>query len=311
MGDPAGVGPESVIYSLNSRQIGRTAKTGYCIIGSKNILRKIPGADRVLSKVELIDLDNVSEKEWRWGRLGRYSGQAAREYLDTALALLKKDSRTVLVTAPVSKEAIQSTGVSFPGHTEYLAAKTRTKDFIMLFKGARLFISLITRHVPLRSVSGLLNNTALTRNTISLTYQACKTLTSVKKPRVGICSFNPHAGVDTFLGKEEKHLIRAKKALSFEKNIHGPFPADSLIAKAYQGLYDAIVCAYHDQAMIPFKMLDFDTGVNITYGLPFIRVSPVYGTAKDIAGKGTVNTASMTSALLFAEQCASHNKQAR
>lgn len=311
MGDPAGVGPESVVRSLQILKKKNVPPAAFTVIGSKKILLKIPGASGILSAVELIDLDNVSEKQWKWGSIGRYSGQAAREYLDTALALLKQDRRSILVTAPVSKEAVQATGIPFHGHTEYFASMTGTKEFLMLFKGSRLFLSVLTRHVPLSTVPRLLGDTDGIKSSLFLTYLACKKLKGIDRPRIGICGFNPHAGIDTFLGKEERSLIRAIKHVSCKKYIQGPYPADSLLKKAYEGSYDAVVCTYHDQAMIPFKMLDSDQGINITYGLPFIRLSPVYGTAKDIAGKGTVHCASMVSALRFAlqQQRTGHHKR--
>lgn len=301
MGDPAGSGPESVIFSLRKVISQKPLRaTSYVVIGAKKILSKIPGAGAVLRAVELIDLDNVDLKEWQWGAIDRSSGKAAREYIDTALALLKHDHRVSLVTAPVSKEAIGKTGIVFHGHTEYLAEMTKTRDVIMLFKGRRLILSLITRHMPLARVSGELSDRALIKKTFALTYGACKRLFGFRSPRIGICAFNPHAGIDTFMRSEEKALARVRDSLPGKKNFQGPFPPDSIFAKALKRQLDAVVCCYHDQAMIPFKLLDFDNGVNITYGLPFLRVSPVYGTAKDIAGTGTLNYSSMVEAIRFA-----------
>lgn len=301
MGDPAGSGPESVLFALKKIFFQRTLpKTSYTVIGTKKIFLKIKGAGVVLRAIELIDLDNVDLKQWRWGAIDRSSGKAAREYIDTALALLKHDPHASLVTAPVSKEAIGKTGIVFHGHTEYLAEMTKTRDVIMLFKGRRLILSLITRHTPLAQVSAELGDKKLLKKTFVLTYDACKKLFGFKSPRIGICGFNPHAGIDTFMRSEEKALARVRDSLPGKKNFQGPFPPDSIFAKALKKQLDAVVCCYHDQGMIPFKLLDFDNGINITYGLPFLRVSPVYGTAKDIAGTGKLNYSSMVEAIRFA-----------
>lgn len=310
MGDPAGSGPESVIYALSQLYRKNPPRdVSYVIIGSKKILQKVRGASNVLRQAQLVDLDNVDASSWRWGALSRETGRAAREYLDTALALLKRDQRSVLVTAPVSKEMISAAGVCFHGHTEYFAEQTRTKEYLMLFKGSRMVLSLMTRHIPLSSVSSaILRYPGIVKTACVLTYKACVDLLKKKDPRIGLCGVNPHAGIDTFLGKEEKLLLKVRNSLSCRKFIHGPYPADSLFMKAYQGGFDALICAYHDQAMIPLKMVDFDQGINITYGLPFLRVSPVYGTAADIAGTGKLNYSSMTAALRFANDYVSKRR---
>lgn len=312
MGDPAGSGPESVILALKKIFFQEIPlKISYTVIGAKKIFLKVKGAEAVLRKIELVDLDNVDLKRWKWSRIDEHSGKAAREYIDTALALLKYDPRASpspathnscasLVTAPVSKEAIGKTGIVFHGHTEYLAEMTGTRDVIMLFKGQRLILSLITRHMPLARVSETLSDRELIKKTFVLTYGACKKLFGFRSPRIGICAFNPHAGIDTLMCREEKALARVRDSLPGKKNFQGPFPADSIFAKALKKQLDAVVCCYHDQAMIPFKLLDFDNGVNITYGLPFLRVSPVYGTAKNIAGTGKLNYSSMVAAIRFA-----------
>ncbi len=301
MGDPAGSGPESVILALKKILSQKTFhKILYTVIGAKKILLKIKSAETVLKSVELVDLDNVDPAEWKWGAIDRNSGKASREYIDTALDLLNAHPHVPLVTAPVSKEAVSAAGIVFRGHTEYLAEKTATRDFIMLFKGSHFIVSLITRHMPLDEVSAALNNEQLLRKTFFLTHDACKRLFKINNPRIGICSFNPHAGIDTFMRKEEKVFVRVRDSLPCRKDFQGPYPSDGIFLKAYKKGLDAVICGYHDQAMIPFKLLDFDSGINITYGLPFLRVSPVYGTGKDIAGTGKLNYSSMVEAIRFA-----------
>jgi 4-hydroxythreonine-4-phosphate dehydrogenase len=192
-----------------------------------------------------------------------------------------------MVTCPVSKEAIDSGGISgFRGQTEYLAASTRTKDFLMLLLNGSLRFSLLTRHMPLKDVPSGLTEGNIYR-TIILTHRYIKQLFSIRRPRLAVCGLNPHASDNGLLGQEENDIIgpAVERAEKKAGGISGPLPADSAAFKAAQGLYDCVVAIYHDQALIPLKMFRAYGGVNITAGLPFVRCSPLHGTAFDIAAK--------------------------
>ena len=209
-----------------------------------------------------------------------------------------------MVTAPISKEGFHKAGVDFPGHTEMLAELCGVKRFAMMLFGGPLRITLVTRHVPLTSVSKSLT-TAGILETIRITGKALPWLGSPKQ-RIAVCGLNPHAGDGGTIGREEITVIEPaiRKARKEGFDVSGPVPADVVFHQALQGKYDAIVSMYHDQGLGPLKMLAFNSGVNITLGLPIVRTSPDHGTAFDIAGKGIANPASMIEAIRWAARLA-------
>jgi 4-hydroxythreonine-4-phosphate dehydrogenase len=209
-----------------------------------------------------------------------------------------------MVTAPMSKEGFYKAGVDFPGHTEMLAELCGVKRYAMMLFGGPLRITLVTRHVPLTSVSKSLT-TAGILETIRITGKALPWLGSPKQ-RIAVCGLNPHAGDGGTIGREEITVIEPaiRKAREESFDVSGPVPADIVFHQALQGKYDAIVSMYHDQGLGPLKMLAFNSGVNITLGLPIVRTSPDHGTAFDIAGKGIANPASMIEAIRWAARLA-------
>ena len=203
------------------------------------------------------------------------------------------------MTGPVSKSAIRSSGAAkFTGHTEYLAHKTRTKDFAMMFVGESLRVTLVTRHIALKSVPSSINTDAVYR-AIALTHKYLKRYFAISSPRIGVAGLNPHAGEGGLFGNEEARFIipAIKKASRRMAGITGPIPADIIFHEALNEKFDAVIAMYHDQGLAPFKMLYFNRGVNLTLGLPFIRTSPDHGTAFDIAGKGIADPSSMIEAI--------------
>ncbi|MBU0759578.1 MAG: 4-hydroxythreonine-4-phosphate dehydrogenase PdxA [Candidatus Omnitrophica bacterium] len=223
-----------------------------------------------------------------------------------AVSMLKKGRARALVTAPVTKSAIDRSGTPFKGHTEYLATLTKTRRFAMMFYSEPMKVAIVTRHLPLKEVAGSLTREKV-ETTIDLTDKALKKYFRIKRPRLVICGLNPHAGEQGLMGEEERKIIipavkRAKKTAS---GVKGPLPGDIAFYMAYHGMFDAVVAMYHDQGLAPFKMLAFNKGVNVTLGLPFIRTSPDHGTAYDIAGKGIADPGSMKEAMkLAARICA-------
>ncbi|MDO8525469.1 MAG: 4-hydroxythreonine-4-phosphate dehydrogenase PdxA [Candidatus Omnitrophota bacterium] len=270
MGDPSGIGPEVTLKALASPEVRGLAD--FLVIGEELAVR------------------------------GRAAGKASLEYIDKAVDLIRRKEAGALVTAPVSKSHVRLAGFhKFQGHTEYLAEKFKVKNFAMMFVGDKLKVTLATRHIPLKSVSQVLNP-GMVYNTIELTYKSLKEQFAIRSPRIAVCGLNPHAGEGGAFGNEERRVIAPAiiRAAKCRKNIFGPMPADIAFHDALNKKYDAVVAMYHDQALAPFKMLYFDSGVNVTLGLPFVRTSPDHGTAFDIAGKGIADPRSMIEAIKLA-----------
>ena len=207
-------------------------------------------------------------------------------YIKKAVELALRRQVDGIVTAPISKEALKMAGFKWPGHTEMLADLTNTKDYAMMLVGGPLRVILVTIHTALKNVPDLITRQRIIK-TIRLAKKACDML-RIKKPRIAVAGLNPHAGEAGIFGDEEiKKIIPAvKEAIKEGIPVSGPYPPDTIFHKAYKGEVDIIVCMYHDQGLIPLKMIAFDKGVNVTVGLPFVRTSPDHGTAYDIAWKG-------------------------
>jgi len=302
IGDPAGIGPAVTLKALD--KLKNTAAS-FVLIGS-GIVKKIPG-------VKIIDLDNLKRRDFSPGQIKAEYGRASVEYLDKALELLKNKEIDCLVTAPISKEAINKAGFKYGGHTEYFLKKTRAKEVVMLLLNDRLKFSLVTRHIPVGKVPRALTKEKLYNN-ILITYRSLQKLFGIKKPRLVVCGLNPHASDNGVIGAEENRIIKPvlkKLRSSLRVDIDGPLSADAAIARAAAGDYDCVIAIYHDQALIPLKLTGKDSGVNMTLGLPFVRTSPLHGTAFDIAKTpALVNPASMIAAIKLAIKCASCQKKA-
>ena len=264
--------------------------------------------------VEWVDLNNVQEKNFSFGSLNAQNGQASLEYLDVALELLKRNKIDCLVTCPISKEAINLAGARFPGHTEYLGKQTGRQNLVMMLINDKLKFSLVTRHIRLCDVSRMLTRKKLENNILN-TVQGLKSLFLIKKPRLVVCGVNPHASDNGVIGTEEQKIIIPvikslnRKLSSF--TIGGVLSADVAISQAARGKFDCVIAIYHDQALIALKLTGFDSGVNLTLGLPFVRTSPLHGVAFDIAGKPTLaNPNSLIAAIKLAIKCTLNQKKA-
>ncbi len=316
IGDPSGIGPEVVVKALADPKIcglasflvigdGFTIRNITQTLKSKNIKLNIIGGhlstDLIgYKRLNLLDLSNVSARRFRFGRLDPRYGRCALDYIDEALRLLKASKADALVTAPVNKSSIEASGPKFSGHTEYLARRTSSRKFAMMLVGGSLRVTLVTRHIPLAKVASSLRVDSIC-STIELTYKSLKRDFKIKNPRIGVAGLNPHAGDSGLFGNEEDTIRRAIGRLTKAiKGLDGPRPPDSIFHEAHNGKYDCVVAMYHDQGLIPFKMLYFENGVNLTLGLPFVRTSPDHGTAFDIAGKGIANPDSMKEAIRLA-----------
>ena len=330
MGDPAGVGPEIVARAAALPAISRTARL--IVIGSAGAMREavaltgVPLTVRAVARVgdchwdegslECLDLRNVDMATLPRGEVSAAAGRAAYEYIERAVALAREGAIEAIVTAPVNKEALAAAGVPHSGHTEILASLSDTRDFAMLLMGEELKVIHVTTHVPLRRVPELVTRDRVLR-TIRLAQRA---LTSLGQPRgrIAVAGLNPHAGEDGLFGDEERTaIVPAIEAARGEGlDVVGPLPADTLFSRARGGEFDIVVAMYHDQGHIPVKTLGFtydeDTktwtglsGVNVTVGLPFLRVSVDHGTAFDRAWKGIANAASMVEAIEVAARMVS------
>lgn len=298
LGDPCGIGPEIVAKSLD--RISSQIKADFLIIGDQEVYRYYA---KVKKNNDFLDLKNVSRRDFTIGRPNRRGARASLEYLNKARDLLKKRQINSLVTAPVCKETIAALGVSFHGHTEYLAEAFGVKGFGMMFVTDALKTILVTRHIPLNQVSAAINPQNIFE-TIKLLFSALRHQFKIKKPRIAVCGLNPHAGEGGTIGREEKIKIipAIQRAKNAGINVFGPLSADTLFCEPMIRGYDAAVAMYHDQGLIAIKSLYFSKVVNLTIGLPFIRTSPAHGTAFDIAGKNRADPSSMMEAIKLAVQ---------
>ena len=322
MGDPAGVGPEiiarafaepAVIASSRPVVIGSAAimKEALGLVGSPlalHVVRGIADSRWEAQTLECLDLGNVEAATLPRGEVSAAAGRAAYDYIERAIRLAQAGEIHGIVTAPVNKEALAAAGVRHSGHTEILAELSHTRDYAMLLMGKELRVIHVTTHVALRRVPDL-----VTRDRVLTTIRlAQRTMEGLGKPRarIAVAGLNPHAGEDGLFGDEEKReIVPAITAARGEgMTVIGPIPADTLFSRARGGEFDIVVAMYHDQGHIPVKTLGFEydesrktwtglSGVNVTVGLPFLRVSVDHGTAFDRAWKGTANHESMTEAI--------------
>jgi 4-hydroxythreonine-4-phosphate dehydrogenase len=327
MGDPGGVGPEIILKSLCSSEVRNCCapvvvgdsiviKEALNLLNLPIKLRTINSPDESKPTIEVIDVIPPHPPLIKGGiksgivkvGMGRFEkckptpegGRTCVSYIRRAVELVINKQVDAIVTAPISKEALKMAGFKWPGHTEILANLTKTKDYAMMLIGEPLTVILVTIHTALKKVPGLITRQKILK-TIRLAKKACNML-GIKNPIIAVAGLNPHAGEGGIFGDEEiKKIIPAvKEAVKEGIPVSGPYPPDTVFHKAYKGDIDIVVCMYHDQGLIPLKMIAFDKGVNVTVGLPFIRTSPDHGTAYDIAWKGIANPSSMIEAIKLA-----------
>lgn len=318
MGDPGGIGPEVIARSLASLPSKRPCD--YLLIGDPRVfeflkkelglglpLHPVSDADfRTFRKDKINFLDITARAGagpkalFQIGRVSKSNAALAGSALECAARAAKQDWIDALVTAPVNKTAMRLIEPGFQGHTEFLARAAGVKKFAMMFVSKKLKVTLVTIHVPLHKVSGLIRTEAVF-DKIFLTDRFLKTYFNISRPRIAVAALNPH-GRET--GQEEEKFIvpAVKKARQKKMEVTGPLSADQLFFDAYHGRYDAVISMYHDQGLAPFKMIAFRDGVNVTLGLPYLRTSPDHGTAFDIAYQGKADPASMTAAIRLAEK---------
>ncbi|MEI6128016.1 MAG: 4-hydroxythreonine-4-phosphate dehydrogenase PdxA [Pseudomonadota bacterium] len=320
LGDPVGIGPEIIIKALSDASV-----YGFCrpvVFGDRALLQREIDCLHSRLTIEpvaspaglsfrhdtlyLFEASCLAPERAAYGTPTPETGKAMASFILRAVSCAREQSIAAMVTAPISKKSLQEAGYDYPGHTEMLARLTSAGDVVMMLAGDRLKVVLVTIHCSISMVPALLTVDAIIK-TITLTHKALRTYFGLEHPRIAVAALNPHAGEEGLFGQEEELIIAPaiKRAQALGIAASGPFPADALFYQAAQGRFDVVVCMYHDQGLIPLKLLHFDDAVNITLGLPIIRTSVDHGTAYDIAGKGIANPASMLSALKAAAHMAS------
>jgi len=325
MGDPCGVGPEIIVKVHSSPEV--FALCAPVVIGEVTALRRavaLLGADvnlRLLSDVA--DLDHVSQpgtlcvinplhlvqQDIAYGRPSQAACRATIQYIKEAADLALAGQVEAICTCPIHKANLQEHGFSFPGHTEFLQSLTHADHVVMMLAGPRLRVSLVTIHHALADVRRILTE-ALIYRTIVVTVEALKRDFGLDCARIGVAGFNPHAGEQSRFGREELELIEPviRRFQEGPDEVSGPHSPDAVFRRAYEGEFDAVIAMYHDQGLIPIKMVHFHDAVNITLGLPIIRTSVDHGTAYDLAGTGRAHPGSLNAALSLAAQMARNRR---
>lgn len=293
-GDPAGIGPEVVLKALDQLPGLRPR-----IIGPRGLFARVQRRLGTDVDLQLVDDSVPDPGRFEPGRVQKNCGRVACAALETGVRLLREGAIAALVTAPVSKEALRLAGFCWPGQTEFLAERLRAPRHAMLAWTPEFKVVFVTIHVPLALVARRITARAVAEKARLL--QDFLRLEGKRRPRIGVMALNPHAFEFT-LGEERRIARGVAIARRAGVNAAGPIPADA--AAACRGDYDGFVAMYHDQAMIPAKLLGRDSGVNVTLGLGYIRTSPLHGTAFDIAGKGVASPGSMLAAIRLARRLA-------
>ncbi|MEP6672067.1 MAG: 4-hydroxythreonine-4-phosphate dehydrogenase PdxA [Chthoniobacter sp.] len=283
LGDAAGIGPEIIAAALASRRLDKGF--AYRVIGSAD------GA--------------------KPGEPNEATARAARAALEESARLALSGEIAAVVTGPIHKARMQAIGFEFPGQTEFFASRAKEENFAMCLTGGALTVALVTAHIPLRAVAESLSASEIIRVGILLADFLRQRLG--RAPRLAIAGLNPHAGESGALGREEIEIIEPAVALlrgelGETATCTGPISPDTVFHRAVGGEFDGVLCLYHDQGLIPLKLHAFDSGVNVTLGLPFPRTSPDHGTAFEIAGRGIARADSMIAAIQLATELARHSQ---
>jgi len=323
MGDPAGIGAEVIVKALADpeiRQLGR-----FIIFGMNEAITYVADMAEVdvfwwrdqhehiqpyTHRVVVADYDEFNILTTDLRTSSKQGGMISYQFLLDAVDAWKRNLIHALVTGPISKISWQLAGIKYPGHTEFLAEQFRTKRVTMMFAADKLKVALATIHIPLMDVRNRFTIGCVFQP-IDLMNQALTEWFGIARPKIGVCGLNPHASDAGRFGDEEERIIKPAITMAREAGIdvEGPFPADTLFLQAVNGKYDGIVAMYHDQGLIPVKLLAFDSSVNLTLGLPLARTSVDHGTAFDIVGKNQANPGSMKQAIKLACQIASTQLQ--
>ncbi|MEN6387091.1 MAG: 4-hydroxythreonine-4-phosphate dehydrogenase PdxA [Phycisphaerales bacterium] len=324
MGEPLGIGPEIIVKALYDPFVRRGAK--FIIFGMDEFLEY--AADRAemepfwgrtqhekISRdfphnIILADYDDYSVPMFVNAGPNKAGGEASLRFCTDAIEAARAGIVDAIVTAPISKASWKMAGSEWPGHTELLAAKCKTPRRAMMFAAGPLKIALATIHIALADIRNKFTIGAV-YEPIDLLNSALQQYFGIKTPNIAVAALNPHAGEGGQFGDEEQRIISPAILIAQEMGIKcsGPYPADTIFPRAVKGEFDGVIAMYHDQGMIPVKLLAFKEAVNVTIGLPIIRTSPCHGTAFDIAGKGAADESSMKAAIKLAIEMARTKRQ--
>jgi 4-hydroxythreonine-4-phosphate dehydrogenase len=318
MGDPAGVGPEISLRALHSKEVNDICRP--IIFGDAETLSRVGEATNQntdfqfisleafegmkpdeVERPSIIDFSNVDKANFQPSAINAKTGKASYEYIVKAIELAQKGHIQGMATAPINKYALSLAGIDFPGHTEILEKFTDTDDVCMLLTSEKISCALVTTHIGLHEVADALTEKKITK-VIKLTDKAMGNILG-RRPKIAVLGLNPHCGESGLFGRNEESMIikpAIEKAKQDGLNIAGPLAPDTAFVKSNLDAYDAFVCMYHDQGLIPLKLLAFDSAVNVTLGLPIVRTSVDHGTALDIAWKGVAKSSSLIQSICLA-----------
>jgi 4-hydroxythreonine-4-phosphate dehydrogenase len=319
MGDPCGIGPEIIVRALMSSEVNNCCtpvvlgdrgamERAVALVGSGQELVGIQGDELPESvpsgSILLKELSCLADSDMVYGSPVSASGDAVFRYITTAASLCLSGRTAAMATAPINKAAMNLAGHNYPGHTELLAELTGAEEFVMMLAGERLRVALVTIHEAVAYVPGLITFDKVLATIMTTHKDVARYF--CQNPRIAVLSLNPHAGEGGMFGDHESRVIAPAIIEARRRGVDatGPHSADTLFHFAANGDYDAVVCMYHDQGLIPLKLLHFDDGVNITLGLPIIRTSVDHGTAYNLAGKGIASFESMKAAIVTAAKMA-------
>lgn len=336
MGDKNGIGPEVILKSLRSPAVRRICSP--VLVGSPDVFdyysRKLglpasliqlekaePSSGGILVLNPGIPVLEIIGNRYRPapgsrgvkpGTISAESGRDAATALGRAISLCLDGGVDAMVTGPVSKDAMFRSGYRFPGQTEMLAKRTGARNVAMMLVAGNLRVALATVHLPIKDVSRALTTAHIVRK-LKVVHDSLRIDFAIRSPRIAVLGLNPHAGERGHIGKEDERQIRPAitRARRMKIRAEGPFPADGFFGSGAHKAYDAVLAMYHDQGLIPFKLMGFTTGVNFSAGLPIVRTSPDHGTAFDIAGKGKADPGSMIAAIRLAASIARNRRKPR
>ena len=322
MGDPAGIGPEVIVKALSDEKLNRSAR--FIIVGDHGLfirawelasksVKVLPLNSEPVSsfndpafRPDALNIMNAAKvsRNLIWGKISPEGGKAAAQAIEVATKMVLNGEADALVTAPISKQALQIAGVPYAGHTDFLAALCGVSETRLMLVCDELKVVHATGHMSLRKAIDNLTTERIVK-TVELSLPTMRLL-GYERPRIAIAALNPHAGEGGMFGDEDERFVcpAVEKLRGKGYEVFGPVPADSVFWRARNGEFDVVVALYHDQGHIPIKVLAFDRGVNVTVGLPIIRTSPDHGVAFDIAWQNKAQATSMCAAIELAVRMA-------